>query len=477
MASDHEKGVVKVDSRNNRKPTPRQAPTRRPPVQRPATSRKPLGAISESLSSKGGAPGAPAGTGISVGDIQALARQHTPAVLLAALVVLLILIAISASFCADRAATNDAADGSQDGLAGGAATQTQPATQAQPATVHFVAVGDNLPEDQIGAYADAQAGEVGDGVYDYTSLYEHVKPYIESADLAYVKEETHIGGDEIGPLGYPSYNTTDEMADALVTTGFDFVASASNHAYDWGAYGANEHSCELWKTKAVAFTGTADSEEDAQKIATVERNGITFALLDYTYGLNGYEQSDVPSYAVNFIDKDRIASDVARAREQADVVLVAMHWGTENYMDIDDEQAEYAQYLADLGVDVVLGSHPHVIGPMQWVEGKDGNKTLVAYSLGNFITRHDYPLASNDLEGMLSCDFVRGESGKVSVENVVWTPLVNHTDGETFRVYTLKDYSNDLAAQNPTLSDLDDPIAYLKQLTRETVGESFTFDD
>ncbi len=520
-----------MDSRDNRKPTPRQAPTRRRPAgsghsadgARPAAERRPSassslprraasqspdafrpeaehGPASAQRPSAARRPGAdhrpdaakrPSvrqspvpkkpldgisnaianAKSIPASDIPALARQHTPAVLLAALVALVIFIAVSASFCANHAATNNAASDSQGNQSNGAAAQ------AQPATVHFVAVGDNLPENQIGAYADAQAGEVGDGVYDYTSLYEHVKPYIESADLAYVKEETHIGGDEIGPLGYPSYNTTDEMADALVATGFDFVASASNHAYDWGAYGANEHSCELWKTKDVAFTGTADSEEDAQKIATVERNGITFALLDYTYGLNGYEQSDVPSYAVNFIDKDRIASDVARAREQADVVLVAMHWGTENYMDIDDEQAEYAQYLADLGVDVVLGSHPHVIGPMQWVEGKDGNKTLVAYSLGNFITRHDYPLASNDLEGMLSCDFVRNAEGKVSVENVVWTPLVNHTDGETFRVYALKDYTNELAAQNPTLADLEDPIAYLKQLTRETVGENFAFDD
>ncbi len=351
-------------------------------------------------------------------------------------------------------------------------------TQAapSPATVHFVAVGDNLPEEQIGAYADAQAGTTGDGNYDYTSIYENIKPYIESADLAYVKEETHCGGDDIGPKGYPSFNTTDSMADALVDTGFDLVASASNHSYDWGYFGANDHSCELWKTKDVVFTGTADNADDANKIATIERNGITFALLDYTYGVNGYEQPDLPSYAVNFMDKDRIASDVARAREAADVVLVAMHWGTENLMEADETQVEYAQYLADLGVDVVLGSHPHVIGPMQWVEGTSGKKTLVAYSLGNFLSRHESPKPRNELEGMLSCDFVRGDDGAVTVQNVVWTPLVNHTDGETYRIYALKDYTNELAAQDSIFSGLEDPVAWLKQTSIEVVGSNFQID-
>ncbi len=362
-----------------------------------------------------------------------------------------------------------------DGAGANAEADAQTAA-ASPATVHFVAVGDNLPEEQIGAYADAQAGTTGDGEYDYTSIYENIKPIVESADLAYVKEETHCGGDDIGPKGYPSFNTTDSMADALVDTGFDLVGSASNHSYDWGYFGANDHSCELWKTKDVVFTGTADCAEDAAKIATIERNGITFALLDYTYGVNGYEESDLPSYAVNFIDKDRIASDVKKAREQADVVLVAMHWGTENLMEADETQLEYAQYLADLGVDVVLGSHPHVIGPLAWVEGSSGKKTLVAYSLGNFLSRHESPTPKNELEGMLSCDFVRGDDGTVAVQNVVWTPLVNHTDGETFRIYTLKDYTSELAAQNSAFDGLEDPVAWLKETNAEVMGSDFTID-
>lgn len=350
-----------------------------------------------------------------------------------------------------------------------------PAATLQDARVSFVAVGDNLPETSIGAYADACAGEAGDGLYDYRPIYAAVKPYIESADLAYIKQETHLGGDEIGPRGWPSFNTTDAMADAIVDAGFDLVASASNHAYDWGYFGAVEHSRSVWNQKPVAFTGTAVNEKEAQAIPVVERNGISFALLDYTYGVNGYAQGDLPAYAVTFIDEERIAADVARAHEMADVVLVAMHWGTENLTEADAEQQRLAQFLADLEVDVVLGSHPHVIGPLAWVQGASGHRTLVAYSLGNFISRHEAPALENELEGMLSCDFVR-EDGVVSIQNVVWTPLVNHTEEGAFSVYALKDYTPELAARHTLLSQLDDPIGQLGALTRQVIGEEFPID-
>lgn len=356
-----------------------------------------------------------------------------------------------------------------------AGTQGEPASPSQNPRVSFVAVGDNLPETSIGAYADACAGEPGDGLYDYTPIYAPIKPYIETADLAYVKQETHLGGDEIGPRGWPSFNTTDAMADAIVDAGFDLVASASNHSYDWGYFGAVDHSRSVWNQKPVAFTGTAASEEEALAIPVVERNGITFALLDYTYGVNGYEQADLPPYAVNFIDEERIESDVARAHEAADAVIVAMHWGTENLTEADEEQTRLAQLLANLEVDVVLGSHPHVIGPLAWVEGASGHRTLVAYSLGNFVSCHEAPTLENELEGMLSCEFTKTDEG-VSIANVVWTPLVNHTEEGVHAVYALKDYTPELAARHTTLSQLDDPVGQLEALTHCVIDEEFPID-
>lgn len=345
------------------------------------------------------------------------------------------------------------------------------------AVVSFVAVGDNLPDDYIGWYADWLAGDMDDGRYDYSPMFAPIVPYVQNADLAYINQETHLGGDDIGPQGYPSFNTTDAMADAVVNSGFDFVASATNHSYDWGQ-GALEHSVNLWNKMPVAFTGTALTAEQYDRIVTQERNGITFALLNYTYGVNAYSQDTLPAYAVNFIDDDRIKSDVQRAHEVADVVLVSMHWGTELLTEADDEQQRLAQSLADLDVDVVLGSHPHVIGPMAWVANSSNpdHRTLVAYSLGNFLADHEAPLADNVLEGMLTCDFVRQEEGgPVTVQNVRWIPLVCHSDEDRsdFAVYAVDDYPEEMAKKCRTLSEMDDPITWLHEQTRAIVGDQW----
>ena len=349
--------------------------------------------------------------------------------------------------------------------------------------VSFVAVGDNVPNDVIAEYADACAGAADDGAYDYKPLFAQVKPLVEAADLAYIDQEVHVGGSEIGPSGYPSFNTTDEMADAVVDCGFDLVASATNHAYDWGAFGAVEHSRAVWNELPVAFTGTATSEEEAAEIPVVERNGIRFALVNYTYGVNGYTADDLPSYAVNLIDEDRIAADVERAREQADVVVAAMHWGTENETEPDAQERAWAQMMADLGVDIVLGSHPHVTQPLTWLDGSGGNRTLVAYSLGNFIIQHADPTPYNDLEGMLACDFVKYADGEqapadasehdaasgwtnaagITIENVRWIPLVYHGEEGQQAVWPLSDYPAELAARNPAYAGQSDPLAWLRE--------------
>ena len=345
------------------------------------------------------------------------------------------------------------------------------------ARVSFLAVGDNLPDDYIGHYADELAGEAGDGLYDYTPLYAPLAAYIQEADLSYIDEEVHIGGDELGPQGYPSFNVTDSMADALVETGFDFVATASNHCYDWGQ-ATLEHSVGVLESKPLAFTGTAVTQEQYERIPVLERQGIRFALLNYTYGVNGYEREDLPTYAVNFIDDARITADVQRAHEVADVVLVSMHWGTELLTEADDEQIRLGQLLADLDVDVVLGSHPHVIGPMSWVANSNGqgHRTLVAYSLGNFLADHEAPTADNVLEGMLTCDFVREEEGgDVLVENVRWVPLVCHSseDRWNFAVYAVDDYTDELAKQCRALNTVENPLTWLHEETHRIVGEQW----
>ena len=389
-------------------------------------------------------------------------------------VALLIIIAFALSTCgqptqSDQPNSDQASTGGQ---------SAQEAALPEGATkVSFVAVGDNLPDEYIGYVADKKAGVEDDGKFDYSFLFDNIAPYIQGADLAYINQETHIGGNDIGVSGYPSFNTTDEMADAVVNVGFDFVASATNHSYDHGAE-ALEHSLSVWEKQPVAFTGTAVTAEQYDHIATQQRNGITFELLNYCYGVNGYEESELPPYAVSFIHEDRIREDVARAKEEADVVLVAMHWGTENLMEADEEQEKYAQLLADLDVDVVLGSHPHVIGPMKWIANSNGSghETLVAYSLGNFVADHETPNDINVLEDMLNCDFIRyADSPDVHVENVKWTPLVCHSNEnrDDFAIYTVDDYPDDLAKKNRALSEKSDPKGWLRTKTEEVVGKQW----
>lgn len=391
-------------------------------------------------------------------------RPVWPLVIMAALVLLV-------GFFAFRAC---AAPAAVDGLPQDAPQDAQEnAGAATDGRVTLVAVGDNSPNDNVGAYADSLAGDIGDDQYDYAPIYSDLAPRVQAADLAFVNEETCIGGNEIGPRGYPNFNTTDEMADALVATGFNLVGTANNHSYDWGRYGAVEHSVEVWEQQPVTFTGTSASREQYESIATRECNGITFALLNYTYGLNGYE-SVVPPYTVNLIDAGRITSDVERAHEMADVVLVAMHWGVEHSTTPSDEQRKLAQMLADLDVDLVIGAHPHVMQPMEWVENSDGSghRTLVTYSLGNFMHDHANPSPENVLEGMFGCDFVRQDDGTVALENVSWTPLVHHVNASQteYAVYAADDYTPELAAENRALTQLDDPISWLYDRTREIVG-------
>lgn len=358
-----------------------------------------------------------------------------------------------------------------------AENETAPGTSATAAqttsTVSFVAVGDNLPETVLAEYAWALGGDH----YDFRPIYEFVEPAIAAADIAYVKQEVHLD-DSIGPHGYPSFNAPESLADDLISVGFDVIGSASNHIYDWGYFGACARNREVWNSKNAIFAGSNLNAAEAETIATFEKGGIRFAFLDYTYGVNGYSPSDLDWWEVNFISEDRLERDVARAHELADVVIAAMHWGTENFTGIDDYQAKYAQLLADLNVDLVLGSHPHVIGPVEWLTGTDGHQTLVAYSLGNFLSRHEAPDAYNELEGMLSCDFVR-QGSTVTIENATWTPLVNHTDWENyyFRVIPLGSYTNELAANGVAMCQLDNAVEWVRTTSREIVGNQIAFAD
>lgn len=237
-------------------------------------------------------------------------------------------------------------------------------------------IGDALYH--TGTYKDVLKS---DGTYNYDHQLDDIRPIVKNYDLAYYNQETVLGGKELGLSSYPCFNSPQEVGDAFVKAGFNLVSLANNHTLDKGTK-AILNSVAYWRNQTGVMTaGSYDSESDRNRAHIGEKNGITYAFLAYTYGTNGIPVPKGKDYVVNLFSKEQAQKDIEAVRDQVDVVLVAMHWGVEYTHTPTNEQRDWAQFLSDLGVDVIIGSHPHVIQPIEFI-----GDTLVIYSLGNFIS-------------------------------------------------------------------------------------------
>lgn len=242
-------------------------------------------------------------------------------------------------------------------------------------TASLIMVGDCLIHQTV--YNDAY---VSKDTYDFKPMLEYIKPIVSKYDLAYYNQETIIGGKALGLSTYPTFNSPEEIGEDMLDAGFNLVSLANNHSYDKGIK-AITNSVNFWKEKDVVTSGMYTSEEDRDNIEIHEINNITYAFLSYTTLLNGFVLPKGQDYLVNMYDKDKVKEDIESIRDKVDVVMVAMHWGVEYTHTPTKEEKEIAQYLSDLGVDIVIGSHPHVVQPIDYV-----GDTLVIYSLGNFLS-------------------------------------------------------------------------------------------
>ena len=223
-------------------------------------------------------------------------------------------------------------------------------------------------------YGDAKVGNK----YDFRGMLSNIKPIISQYDLAYYNQETILGGTEIGLSHYPRFNSPYEVGDAFIDAGFNVVSLANNHTLDRGSK-AIINSRNYWNNKDVMVNGSARSLEERNNIDIREKNGITYALLSYTTTTNGLTRTN--DYYVNWYDKETVKKDILAVRDKVDFLMVAMHWGTEYNTGVTAKQKEIATYLASLDVDLVIGTHPHVIEPAQYI-----GDTFVIYSLGNIIS-------------------------------------------------------------------------------------------
>lgn len=323
----------------------------------------------------------------------------------------------------------------------------------------MIAVGDALIHD--GVYKDAkttQKGEDGYPIYDFKDMFTEIKEVIAPYDLKFYNQETIIGGKNIGLSSYPTFNSPDEIGLDLVHTGFNLVNLATNHTLDRGEK-AILYSRNFWKKQDVLAVGSYDSVQDHDKVVIQEQNGIKYAILGYTTVTNGLKVPTGKDYLLNVYEEEKVKADIERVRDQVDVLLVSMHWGVEYTHEPVASQKEIASYLSSLGVDVIIGHHPHVIEPIEYI-----GDTLVIYSLGNFISAQEGTMKRVGMIVAFDVEKERkGSEEKVNITNVkadlLWThhqryknfkvipfshltdqELKNHTSiYETYKKYVSKD--------------------------------------
>ena len=322
----------------------------------------------------------------------------------------------------------------------------------------LIAVGDNLIHGSV--YRDANKHANYNG-YDFKPIITNIKEIVSNYDVAYYNQETILGGTELGLSDYPTFNSPYEAGDAMIDAGFNLVSLATNHTMDSGKK-AIENSCNYWNEKKEVLTsGSYCSEEEKNEIRIKEKNNITYTMLNYTYGTNGMP---VPNdYLVNVwptdIDninnpekdtkyqayKTKVKEDIEKVRDKVDLLIVAMHWGVEYTHNPTEYEKDMASYLSSLGVDLIIGTHPHVIQPVTWIDN-----SLVIYSLGNFLSAQyqnkstcTYYKCTTGLMTSLKVEKIeKGKNKEIKITNIENELIYNYYNQSTWRGFKIIPFSN-----------------------------------
>lgn len=324
-------------------------------------------------------------------------------------------------------------------------------------SISLIMAGDNLINDKL-----YNAAKKGDGSYDFKPMYSYIKDIVKNYDLAYYNQETILGGSEIGVSSYPAFNSPYEVGDATIDAGFNLVSLATNHTLDRGEK-AIINSLNYWNNKSNVLTsGSYLSNNDRNKINIKEVNNITYTMLNYTYGTNGIKVPEGKEYLVNIWPcngnnpdndtkyqeyKKTVKEDIERVRDKVDLLIVAMHFGVEYTHVPTNYQIDMAEFLSSLGVDIIIGTHPHVIMPITYI-----NDTLVIYSLGNFLSAQDTNNDYNTTVGLLSSIKITKNIDKDNNTSIKLSDLNNEliytTNKDGYKIIPfsnldIKDYLND----------------------------------
>ena len=351
-------------------------------------------------------------------------------------------------------------------------SETEPVVvepEIEPVTITLTAVGDMLMHAGV-----STPGKQADGTYVYDYLFANVKDKIESADIAIVNEEVMFGGDHLGNIGYPCFNVNSALGTGMVNAGFDVVLFATNHTRDQHISGI-QNTLNFWKEKHPDTTilGIHEDEASYNSITVKDVKGIKIAMLNYTYDLNGFKLGEGEQHYVDLMDeahKDKIKSDLERAEQMADIVIVFPHWGSEYVLEETESEQQWAQFFCENGADLIIATHPHVIQPVKWVESENGNKALVYYSLGNFVSlqNRNYTM----LGGMAQVSITKDKTGTyVSAYDMDF--LVTHYNLNRSHVttYFLDDYTDELAKQHAVVVKPEPKLDWVNKQYPFTVND------
>lgn len=349
--------------------------------------------------------------------------------------------------------------------------------------VTLMALGDDLLHMGI-----VNTGKQQDGTYDYSFLFENITDYIEAADIRIINQETIFAGNQLGFSGFPQFNSPTQAGDAIADAGFNVVLHATNHAADQGLDGIL-YCTSFWEQYPdILVTGiTGETPEEEIPILTID--GINFAILNYTYGpnmgtlskplrghLNMLCDYDPNSGLIDFTTLNpQVIEDIQRAKDKADIVIVCPHWGTEYVLTPSSYQKNFAEEMASAGADLIIGTHPHVPQPVEWITSEDGHKTLCYYSLGNYVSTQKQSVSM--LEEMAWVTFhVTETEVYISEEDSGVLPLVCHYKSGPVRlvgVYPLEDYTEEQALHHGIWNYGGVPLHldYLQDKSEEIFGD------
>lgn len=351
-------------------------------------------------------------------------------------------------------------------------------------TVTFSASGDNLIHKSIYEDAATYAQQTGsEKAYDFSYAYENIASFFENYDVNWLNQETLITA-TLEPSTYPCFSTPSEIFDTLYEIGFRVFSISNNHTYDKGAEGIDA-TLSFWEStpEDVVSVGLYDDVFDEGDIEIQEVNGISIGYLSYTFSTNGIPTPTNATKTVIYTSETaRMQEQVELANTIVDVVVVSVHWGTENSHVVHSSQENLAQNLADWGADLIIGTHPHVLQDCAWLTAEDGSTAFVAYSLGNFLSAQS--VADNLIGGVLTLTFQKTEQldGSIDIEilNPQITPVVTHYDVpyEYPRVYLWSDYTQKLASTHG-VKNYDDRFTYdyIARVIEDNISAEFLSEE